>query len=1059
MRQLYYVPLYSNSRDEIIDKCINVLERGKKFIYILPSREAIFDVRNKFIDKYGGLIGTSSIFSFDNLEKEIVGYDSNMDIIDTETIAILIKSLCKELKENGKLKFFNNVIDKNGFIQETYKIIKSLKRQNILPKDFKKFYIDLYNEIDILQFKLKCDDLFEIYNAYSDTLKNKHLLDIDDISYLAVEKTRVSNIFHDVELFIVDGYINIDTINKVLFEEILKIYPNIHYIFNIPYKNNNNQGFIEKEMINWLDSMNFEKVENNLQRVDVENDLMLLSENLFSQNIRVIDTSNSIRILNAPCIENELRQVARVIKNKFLNNETIPEKIAVFANNIQEYEEYIEDIFCEFGIPAGISFKQSLLSQPVIKDILDVLKLDGQIEKLINIVSSKYLIDIKYAKERSINTEKFINIIEVAFNKNDLIGNINNIIEQFDLEKYDFAQKDAVFVRDFLTQIYSFKKDSEANLTDYIEWVKSLISKLQIRHNIINLYREGLVTSDVFIRDIKALDLFEKSLEKVRSSYKFCGLEGQKVYRTEFIEILEEFLNNKSIVKSEGSISGVKIISPDLARGQYYDYVFILGVNEGKYPNISQSVLFDDFQSKMLFNKSINFNNYDYELKREKIRFNLVCSSAQKGFCISYRTSDEENGYMIKSAFLEELEGLFTETALKSVLSSTIYMRDRFCTECNDISTINEVRDSIISSIWQTDEQTLSELLKFNGVLNNYENDFKYINYAGKVEFSRMLNPEFDQFDGKLDNPALKQNSSDYIFSASQINDYVKCPFGYFMKKVLDMDTFEDDGELSAVNEGKIYHKVLKDYYKNCKNIYELDEKLLEVCIDDTFKAINNTVLNHVIFEARKNEIEEVLKTFIKSDASYLEGYLSQTGNKLKPEYLEDIFSDNITFAKGKFKGAIDRVDIEYNQDNQPTGRFVIYDYKRNSTSSLTSCIKGEDFQLAIYYYCLVKKLENQYKIKNPECISLLYYSIEKNSKEGFIRKDYKNQLGLGSKRNVIAQDKFFIVMEHLKNWIENIIENIQNGEFIIPYECDPQYCSYSSICRYDKYRVLGKSR
>jgi hypothetical protein len=28
----------------------------------------------------------------------------------------------------------------------------------------------------------------------------------------------------------------------------------------------------------------------------------------------------------------------------------------------------------------------------------------------------------------------------------------------------------------------------------------------------------------------------------------------------------------------------------------------------------------------------------------------------------------------------------------------------------------------------------------------------------------------------------------------------------------------------------------------------------------------------------------------------------------------------------------------------------------------------------------------------------------------------------------------------------------------MLPYDCDPQFCSYTSICRYDKYRVLGKS-
>ena len=45
MKKLYYDLFNSNRRAELVKECIRYINAGLKVFYILPSREAMFDVR------------------------------------------------------------------------------------------------------------------------------------------------------------------------------------------------------------------------------------------------------------------------------------------------------------------------------------------------------------------------------------------------------------------------------------------------------------------------------------------------------------------------------------------------------------------------------------------------------------------------------------------------------------------------------------------------------------------------------------------------------------------------------------------------------------------------------------------------------------------------------------------------------------------------------------------------------------------------------------------------------------------------------------------------------
>ena len=65
-------------------------------------------------------------------------------------------------------------------------------------------------------------------------------------------------------------------------------------------------------------------------------------------------------------------------------------------------------------------------------------------------------------------------------------------------------------------------------------------------------------------------------------------------------------------------------------------------------------------------------------------------------------------------------------------------------------------------------------------------------------------------------------------FSASSLNDYLKCPYRYFLKHVLHLNAYSDDiDELSGSSVGSIFHRILKNF-SNSKMVSSSDNQEIE---------------------------------------------------------------------------------------------------------------------------------------------------------------------------------------------------------------------------------------
>jgi len=217
-----------------------------------------------------------------------------------------------------------------------------------------------------------------------------------------------------------------------------------------------------------------------------------------------------------------------------------------------------------------------------------------------------------------------------------------------------------------------------------------------------------------------------------------------------------------------------------------------------------------------------------------------------------------------------------------------------------------------------------------------------------------------------------------------------------------------------------------------------------------------------LVEEHRKMALLSTLTGFLELDAANLSRFRQETGNRLMPMLLEHPFS--LSFGPDfRLKGIVDRVDLEVDAQNQFTGRYILYDYKKKNLKELKNIVLGEDFQLPLYRTALQAMLVEKYRLKKPECIALLYFSIEKLEWKGIIRSDMKKVLFEPRKRpQTLSKDNMDVLLKWVEDEAGGVVSRIRNGDFRIPLTCPAdarQYdCLYSDICRHDVVRMTRKS-
>lgn len=1049
MKKLYYDLFNSNRRAELVKECIRYINAGLKVFYILPSREAMFDVRRHFTTELGGIFGWH-VFGFDDLEQLILGKSlNNAKIIGDLEERMLLKHVLKELPEDT---VFDKVKDKPGFLDLLIHTIRKLKRLCISPDEFRSRTAELKGNL-----LRKCQGFQCIYSGYERIKTEKGLMDIDDISIEAVEACTSTKLFENTAVIVVDGFINIDPVNIKLLKNIQQEYPGISVYANIPFRNRNNEQFLMDEVIRDFKQMGFEMIENDgSSGISVNSCLQSIAHHIYSGEAYIKVDAENLKIINSPCMDHEIRIAAGKAKELIQNQGVKLSDIAVITADTENYKPKVIEIFEEYGVPISVKQQSKLPSIPMIKDTMALWRLGLQSEysmAFVSIVTSKYMLPIEILSDQGFETDKLFKLAEIILKKDGQGNYFEAFLGEYIETTENELSKEAM--RSYINAVCAFEKALHGQPLDAIGAFKEFLETIQIERNISALYRERLLNEKLWLRDMEAIMELSKFFDWLHHGYKEYGFDQTDIEPEGLIKDIFDMIAGVETGDITRDTSGVRFIPPDLARGQTYDTVFVLGVNEGIFPaGGNKAQLFDVNEIRELSDIGIRLSNSEWELEREKLRFNACMASARNRLYLSYRTADEDGSVMIASPFIDEIVSILDKESKGKVIEKPVSMRDRvsFRGETWSISEAVKAINTHSRNNTAFDKSVITQEVRGR---------LEYPVHAAAIEFSREVGSEFNAYDGKLEHPVLAQQDVSYGFSASQLNSYSRCPFTYFAQRVLDL-TVEDDNIKEMLDTGTFYHTVLKAYHLGNQNpcvpdIERLDTIFNEMSGQLTFDSIPVPLKKYIM-----EELLMVLRNFIIHDAENMSRYYQTTGCTLKPVMLEEPFKMTIGKENSILKGVADRVDLELDSKGAYTGRFIIYDYKKGSIRSIKECIEGDDFQLPLYYSAFNNIIKERFHIGQPECLALLYYSIEKLDWNGIIRKDIKKALFEGRKGTKSTPDKanMEVVLSWAGNEATSIINNIRKGYFMLPKECPASSmfgCLYSGICRYDRTRLAQK--
>lgn len=467
---------------------------------------------------------------------ELLGYEKNFTILDSDDSLSIIKKIMKELN-----------IDANKYNPKAIKnVISNNKNEIIDPEKY-----SLYVNTDFDEIAL------EVYRKYEKSLKINNAVDFDDLLILPLKlfnnNPGVLQKYQEKYKYVfIDEYQDTNEPQYILSKMISAKYKNITVVGDA------DQAIFTWRGANYKNILNFEKdykdakvvlLEENYRSTKtilnaannvIKNNKVRKEKNLWTQN----EEGSKITYYKAFDEKDESNYVVNEIK-KLIEKGVNPKDICVlYRANAQS--RTVEEAFLTSNISYNIVGSYAFYNRKEIKDLIAYLKL------IYNNKDDVSLLRVINYPKRGIGN-KAMEILAIK----------SNVLDKSLYEVIDSGKE-----LEFKNMIEEIKKEeSHLTLTELIDMV---------------LDKSGMKKSLEDEKSIEA-DIRLENLEEFKSIAKAMEIN-------EGIVSLEELLDKLALVsdvseQKNDNEDKVTLMTMHAVKGLEYDYVFIVGVEEGLFPH------------------------------------------------------------------------------------------------------------------------------------------------------------------------------------------------------------------------------------------------------------------------------------------------------------------------------------------------------------------------------------------------------------------------------------------------------------------------------------------
>lgn len=1072
---------------ESIDKERFIYEQVKG-----SSRESLILVPNQYTlvaeEQALKYLETSCLFDTEILSMNRLGHRvlsekgmESVQMLSRYGRFMLLSKIIRDHKD--ELNLFRNAAGKVGFTAMLDDFISSFKQQNCSIEDIERMLEDDESNV-ILKDKLK--ELKGIVADYEASIAGKYT-DSEDYIAMYVDAIPESKYVEGKDIWIY-GY---DSITPKFLQAMLALDKKANQVNFIV--NRSDYG-LDKLVVSTIkagayeagvDVLEFEigeefeldrsesiaRIERGLFAQITPKDLVESNKDFVPSDIELVQCANQYY---------EAENAAAYIHHLIRDEGYELRDITVICNREDELQPIVKRALVEYGIPVFLDATRNITDSIGVVFIINLLKC----------IAFDYSSDSIFALLKTGLTDVTTEQIEDLENYTRTYG-IRNTMWTRDFKYGAHVIGDEELARlnalraSIVEPIMALRKVADSGCTtgEFVDFFGKLLENsydLRNRNEEAAIKQEDGGYNEDAQRTRLSLEEAFKLLEQLREIMGDCVLD-----RREILDVYANGLLAVEIGMIPPSLDGLSMGTLIRTRPRPSKAVIVIGANEGMLPLQPSTEGLFSVDEKAYF-KQMNFplgSLDDIKMIEENVAMYRMLSHPSERLYISYSMTNENGDAITQSSIVDALTSFMPKLPMKKDIVSEGWglnlVNDRE-------ETLRHLTNHIKDRTMPKEGDILTKVLLSWYRRNNPDMLDVMLEAAQDENYQPKLGTEIS---GGL----YARSNGDYVLSASKVNKYNGCPFGYYVLyglKPHEERSYQSDSR----SIGNLYHECLQDAAedimarrKNGEPPFSDDE--LRDKIDARLSAIaqrydGGLFLSTNAEKFHLDRIREICFGAVKALAVQL------ANDKLEEVFLEEDFKYGHIFKpveievegqKVYIEGRIDRADV-LEGDN-----IRIVDYKTGKdTVNLSKMAQGYKMQLMIY---LLAATQDHYKpagiyyfnIKDPELAmndksekqeaELLEQGVEENFKLAGKYVDVGNMGDMMPKSILqgralgMASEEFEYLRKSVKERLNEIGNSLVDGAIEVSplsrdnntLECN--YCSYKAICRYDNNNAGNKSR
>ena len=556
--------------------------------------------------------------------------------------------------------------------------------------------------------------------------------------------------------------------------------------------------------------------------------------------------------------------------------------------------------------------------------------------------------------------------------------------------------------------------------------------------------------------DHSALDLLREALEDQGDILGRLGRHDETWTWSRFVAELQSLVNRTAAATTLLAPGSVIFATLDQVAGVRVPFVILADLTEGSFPS---RAAVEPFLSVRPGDEPTAACRR--AASREMLRFLGVLGSAESRVILVYPTTDSKGQELLRAGYLDDLLDLLTPS-VRAICHQSIARFDASLIDTPELAGSPSDRRIRASALAAT-RADYSALQRFHESADLHQHESRLSPAHGaamalQVLRARMRFTPFDIYDGLLSDPRAIEHiqqvfGSHFTFSPSQLETYIACPFQFFSKYVLKLETSDDRDELDEdfTTRGSRIHDILEQL-----ETLLIARRAKGEPIDDEAIATEARIAlrEHMVSDlARGSEVEAGLEEIERLRLGFaVDRYVHQSRNYLddpqarpSPHLLEVDFggerSDKPCLEIGdaehtvRLRGKIDRIDLIDSPEGQS---FRVIDYKSGSVPSTSDVRDARLLQLPLYAMAVERVILPHEEIALRD---VGYWGLKK---EGF---------------RAISFTEWQEVQAAVERYVMSLVDRLRHGVFVVDSQIDDceSYCDFRAICRIRQVRAAAK--